>query len=459
VEKIEYLILGGGVGGISASYHLGHENCLVLEKTDSLFGVLKSSEKNGFTWDRGPHVSFTKNRYVADLFANNVSGKYVEIEASPINYYKGMWIDHPVQTNLFQVPEELRERCLQSFMQQRSLAAGAANEIKNYDDWLHFSLGSEITENFVAPYTRKYWTTEPGNLTIDWIGPRMHVPTVESIADGALGPATKSKHYITKIRYPQTGGYQAFVAPLAEGVNARLNHEVKAICLDRKRVSVVSGEVFSFEKLIVALPLPVFLAAVEQSTPNIIEESRKLSCSSVNLVNVEIPHSCGLPTQWFYVYDEELLTSRVTIMNHLSEKNSPRMKTGIQVEVYESRYRELKLSEDELVSRVLEELVTIGVTTDQDLKYAEASLDFLDQANIIFDQPRCNALNKIFDFLKPFGYATRRSELHPLNDWAEPYYNESGSLYLVGRYAEWKYYWTDDCILSGRSIAEAEHKC
>ena len=65
---VETLILGGGLTGISASYHLKHKNCLILEKNDYLFGHIASITSNGFTWDEGPHVSFTKHEYVKSLF-------------------------------------------------------------------------------------------------------------------------------------------------------------------------------------------------------------------------------------------------------------------------------------------------------------------------------------------------------------------------------------------------------
>ena len=66
--NIENLILGSGISGLSSSYHLGHENCLILEKKKYPYGHVFSDNKNGIIWDEGPHVSFTKNEYVKNLF-------------------------------------------------------------------------------------------------------------------------------------------------------------------------------------------------------------------------------------------------------------------------------------------------------------------------------------------------------------------------------------------------------
>ena len=102
-QKAKFLILGGGISGLASSYFIGHENCLILEGSDNLFGILRSPQRNGFTWDRGPHVSFTKSEIVRALFEGNVNDEYFEKSVVPSNYWKGDWIDHPVQAHLHQV--------------------------------------------------------------------------------------------------------------------------------------------------------------------------------------------------------------------------------------------------------------------------------------------------------------------------------------------------------------------
>lgn len=113
------LILGAGISGLSASYHIGHDKCIVLEKENTSLGHLRSNKKDGFIWDQGPHVSFTNNSYVQELFAKSLNNKFLEYEVRTGNYYKGHWIDHPAQSNLYQVPEPLRKQCVDSFLEAR----------------------------------------------------------------------------------------------------------------------------------------------------------------------------------------------------------------------------------------------------------------------------------------------------------------------------------------------------
>jgi len=55
-------ILGAGLAGLSCSYHIGHQNCLIFEQKSHVGGHIYSHPIGGFTWDEGPHVSFTEIR-------------------------------------------------------------------------------------------------------------------------------------------------------------------------------------------------------------------------------------------------------------------------------------------------------------------------------------------------------------------------------------------------------------
>lgn len=96
-------ILGAGLAGLSCSYHLGHENCIVFERNSYSCGHIYSYQQDGFTWDEGPHVSFTKDAYVRDLFDESVKGQQFEYKAEVSNFYRGAWIPHPAQSNLFAI--------------------------------------------------------------------------------------------------------------------------------------------------------------------------------------------------------------------------------------------------------------------------------------------------------------------------------------------------------------------
>jgi hypothetical protein len=89
---------------LSTSFHFGHENCLLLEKNLEPFGHIGHTEREGFLWDKGPHVSFTKSDYVRELFGSSVSSEFEEHEVVTGNYFQGHWVDHPAQTSASVLP-------------------------------------------------------------------------------------------------------------------------------------------------------------------------------------------------------------------------------------------------------------------------------------------------------------------------------------------------------------------
>ena len=96
-------ILGTGMAGFGAAHaaHGAGVRPVMYDMHDHIGGHTASYEfPGGWTFDEGPHVSFTDNGAFQDLFAANIGGKYEEFATRVNNYWKGHWIKHPAQINL-----------------------------------------------------------------------------------------------------------------------------------------------------------------------------------------------------------------------------------------------------------------------------------------------------------------------------------------------------------------------
>ncbi|RRJ94455.1 hypothetical protein Ga0100231_009205 [Opitutaceae bacterium TAV4] len=448
------VILGAGLSGLSASYHLGHKNCLLLEENLHAYGLLKSGFRDGFTWDQGPHVSFTKHDYVKHLFAESVQEEFDEYEVKTANYFHGAWIDHPAQSSLHQVPEPLRGQCLESFLASRT-AQPSTTLPQNYAEWLERAFGSKFAETFPAAYTRKYWTRDPKDLTTDWVGGRIFYPKVEDVIAGAKGPLGRPTHYITKVRYPRKGGYQSFVRKLAEGAHIQFGANVCRIDLERKKVWTASGECYTYRRLINTLPLPIFVQMCSQASPEVREAALRLSCSQLLLVNVTAPHPMRRQENWMYVYDENKYSTRINCTEKLTPGNAPAGHTGVQVEVYFSRNRPLTNTPADISTKVQDELIEMGLIDSTAVTACQVRrhIAYTPWANVIFDHDTRPALDVIWTWLERYGLCREADDLHPVSDWSTESLVVFGSLIMAGRFGQWKYYWTDDCVLRGRSLS------
>jgi protoporphyrinogen oxidase len=429
-EHVRFAILGAGISGLSTSYHLGHRQTVIFEQTDHHGGHAHSEIRDGFTWDDGPHLSFTSNPYVKELLAESVEGRFQTLETRAANYFQGHWIDHPAQSNLYQVPEPLRSRCLQSFLESRSQPDG---QLRNYEEWLHHSLGPVFADTFPAAYTRKYWTTEPRNLDTDWVGTRVLKPDVDEVVRGASGPGghTTTHYLVAKdTRYPTNGGFFAYTHKLAAGADVRLRTRMERVHFGRRWLGFADGTEVTFDRLVSTIHLPELIAASEDAPDGVREAASLLRCTGFLRVDVAIKHPARREETWLYVYDEDMLSTRISMIEHFSPTNVPQGKSGIQVEVYGSEYRAVPRDHGFVAGRIVHELIDMGLVDGQGA-VESVNVKYVPQGNPIFDLHRRNAVAEINGFLDRMG------------------------VLRVGRYGEWKYLMTDACILSGRRAANA----
>jgi protoporphyrinogen oxidase len=438
-------ILGAGLTGLSISYH-AEEECEIFEKNSYAGGHIHSTTKDGFTWDEGPHVSFTNNKYVKELFEHNVNGEYLEYPVKTTNYFHGSWIPHPAQSNLFAVPQPLRDECLNDFL--ISMREYSESYVpNNYADWLHSSLGKTFSKTFSSAYTRKYWTTNPENLATNWVGQRIFSPDINQIKQGYRGPLPEETHYIKKIRYPKNGGYLSFAQKMMREAKIKMNHDLEYIDFNKKTLRFSNGVSTHYEKLASTIPLPLLI--LKSNAPRAIKDAaEQLSCTSVLLINVIANHPTQRFENWIYVYDEDKYSTRINCTELLSPNNAPKGKTGIQVEVYYSKYRPLNESHSYIAEMVCKELVEMGLV--RSIKDIEAvNTNWVQWANVIFDHQRKEAQNIIFSWLEQYGLERELDDLDPMTNWEAKFAQQVkvGSIFLAGRFAQWKYYWTDDCVL------------
>jgi protoporphyrinogen oxidase len=454
-----YTILGAGLAGLAVADHLRKKGISfsIYEAKAHGGGHIHSEQVDGFTWDEGPHVSFTKSQYVKQYFAENLDHRYLEFETTPANYYKGNWIPHPAQSNMYAVPEPLRTESINDLKKVRENLP-KDYVATNYEEWLNYAFGETFKKSFPEAYTEKYWTTLPENLTTDWIGKRVYFPDVDDMVHSANGPLQKQTHYLTQFRYPETGGFYSYIKKVEESLRVNYNKKLEYLSFENKELHFLGGEKVNYEKLVSTLPLPQLI--VNSDAPAAIKtQAKKLKCSQVLIVNVVVDHPAPIPYQWIYVYDKEMYSTRVNFTESLSPNNGEAGKSGIQVEVYFSDYRPLTKTIEHIEQKVLDELVTMKLAVSRDSILTHHS-KWINWANVIFDLQRTEAQNAVFSWLETKGMVRESDDLEPMTDWDKKLTTTSplGDIILAGRFAQWKYYWTDDCVLRGLFISKANEK-
>ena len=423
-------VIGSGMAGMASADALvrGGASVEVFEAQPHSGGHTHSTEHEGFVFDEGPHVSFTKDERVRELFARG-AGEIQELRPRITNFFRGHWITHPAQCHLYGLDPELVTRCIADFVR----AQMDPPQIKTYADWCVAMFGQTFAETFPFAYTRKYWTVEAADMSTDWVGTRMYPPKIEDVVRGALVPEQDGDfHYLSGFRYPTRGGYQAFMGAFEHPELVRLGKRVVGVDLRQRRLAFADGCTAPFDRLVSTMPLPELVRAVrsDQVPGAVRAASDELLCTSVVLINVATRHRDLFDHHWFYVYDDEISVSRGHFPHMLSPHNAPAACGSVQLEVYHSKRRPLPCAPASLPERVVGELVQLGVLRSRD-EVLWVKAQEVPHANVVFDHRRAPALAVILPWLKDQG------------------------VHLAGRYAEWAYYWTDDATRAGWAAAEA----
>ncbi len=390
-------------------------------------GHTTSIEHDGFVFDEGPHVSFTRDADVIALFERG-AGEWIEFPARITNAFRGRWIEHPAQCHLYGLDPDLVARCVTDFVR----AQMSPPEVRTYADWCTAMFGRAFAETFPFAYTRKYWTVEAEAMTTDWVGNRMYPPKLEDVVRGALLPEQRGDfHYLSRFRYPKQGGFQAFMRDLLVPDVLRLGAGVVQVDLAGRTVTLADGSRLPYATLISTMPLPDLVRAIpaSQVPADVREAAGRLLCSSVVLVDVAVNRRALFDHHWFYVYDEDKLISRGYFPHMLSPSNAPDGCGAIQLEVYHSKHRPLPDSPAAVAERVVGELIDLGILRSREEVRWTRWRD-VQYANVVFTHERAAAVETITSWLAGQG------------------------ILLAGRYGQWAYAWTDDAVKSGWKAAD-----
>jgi protoporphyrinogen oxidase len=426
-QKMKVIILGAGISGLSAGYHL-KKVCIkvtLYEKKEEAGGLCRSKRYGNFIFDYGGHVSFTTDEYVKNLFAKSANDKYEKKQAVIFNYWKGYWIKHEPQNNLHSLPKEVIKKCLIDFIYSKY---ENRIEIKNYEDWCQKKFGKFFTENFTNKYTKKFWTVDSQKLTTDWIGTRLNQPKLEKIIDGALDISRSNDYYITTFRYPKEGGYEAFLKIFKDNLDIKLKTYPIEIDIERKEFHLNTGEVKKYETLISSIPLPELIKCIKYVPKDVLEATRCLKWTSLLMLNFYIKRKISTLSQWNYYYDEDIPYSRVFYMSKFTKNNSPDGCETLQVEIPYSKDKPIIVEKKELIDKVVQ-----CIHKTENISYNEINyLGYMniDYGYVIYDFNRKKSLGVIHKFL------------------------DDNGIYYCGRFGEWAYLWSDQALISGRKTAK-----
>lgn len=413
-------ILGGGLAGLSASLHCGAP---VYEADDTPGGVALSDTVEGFTFDRGIHVLQTQNQAILELL-QELGIEFRVIPRNAFIYSHGTYTPYPFQINTAGLPLGLRAQCVWHFLRRRRHGPPT-----NYEEWMCRNLGDGFARIFLIPYSEKFWTIHPREMTYEWAGSRVPQPSVRQVLRGAVWSKQTQIGANAVFRYPKNGqGYGAIADALRKRAGVlHLGHRAVAIDNNSRCVTFSNGVTVHYEVLINTIPLPDLVRLCPDAPDSVRVAASQLWTNSILLVNLGIGRPHISDRHWVHFPESDVPFFRISYPHNFGPELAPEGCSSLSAEVAFSPHRPLDRST--IAQNVIANLVRtkalgkhdpITVQTTREIKYAYCA----------YDKRRTAAARVVLQWLR------------------------SKNIVSCGRYGLWTYFWSDEAILSGKKAAE-----
>ena len=424
VTKPAVMILGAGLTGLAASIETGAP---IYEATDEVGGVSGVDQVGGFAFDRGIHVLQTKNKVIEKLL--DETGVQLTWRTRSAHIYSNKsFTAYPFQVNTAGLPLGLRMRCVWEYLRR------ARNpEPVNYQQWIYKTIGTGFGDTFLIPYSEKFWTVHPREMTFDWTGNRVPGTSMWQVLRGAVWNKRTPAGTNAVFRYPENGkGYGSIPDALARAAGTiHLNHRAARIDVERRTVQFDGQGEVPYGHLISTIPLPDLIEMIPQAPAELREAAAKLRANSIVVVNLGVGRPNLTDKHWIHFPEPDICFFRLSFPANFTESVVPPGTSSISVEVAYSKDRPIDKST--ITQRVIEDLIRVGILRRDDPIVATCVYD-IKYGYCIYNRERKPAVRKIKTWLLEHEITT------------------------AGRYGLWAYFWSHESILNGLNTGRAVRK-
>jgi protoporphyrinogen oxidase len=431
LRRVDVLVLGGGLAGLSTAYHLRRSGCgvLVAEREARVGGTASSSARKGFVFDRTGHLLHLHGPYGRRLVGSLLRGNLRTIARDARIRLQGRYTRYPFQANTYGLPAATVADCLAGFLETVYGRKREPGRARDFARWSLQRFGSGICRHFMFPYNRKLWGLPLSRLTTEWQGRFVPAPAPAEVLAGALMDQTKAFGYNAVFHYPRRGGSQALADALAERLapgTALTSAAVTSVNLAGKTARVRGlGEV-RFERLVNTMPLPEFLDLSGPWPVAVRAARRRLRHAAVWCLDLGLDRPDRTGRHWAYFPEPRYPFYRVGCYSNFAAANAPAGTSSYYVEVSRPGAR---FDPRALERRVLAGLRDCGVLRRGDRLLVKQWRP-IPCAYVIYDFQRGPALAAIFKELGRRGVES------------------------IGRYGAWKYSFMEEALLDGKACSE-----
>jgi protoporphyrinogen oxidase len=386
----EVVIIGAGPAGLTAAFELMKRGCTstVLEADDTVGGISRTVERDGWRFDIGGHRFFTKVQPVSDLWAEILGpDDFLRRPRLSRIYYKGKFYDYPISAmnalrNLGFVESV---RCVLSYLWVR---VHPPKDTSTLEGFVVSRFGWRLYGHFFKTQSEKVWGVPCTEIQADWGAQRIKNLSLFRAAWEALKPkwlrarTSKSKQVTSLIEefdYPKYGPGMMWerCAEIVTAAGTTIEFEApvtKVEHTDGRAVAVTSAhdgvEVrHPCTEVISSMPIGALVRSMDPPPPEeVVKAADALRYRDFITVALVVPEAVGFPDNWIYVNDASVEVGRIQNFGRWSPYlvKDGRTCLGLEYFVWEGGHLWMKDDAD-LIEQGKRELHEIGLLPDPSL--------------------------------------------------------------------------------------------
>jgi protoporphyrinogen oxidase len=405
MNKIDCLILGGGITGLSfANFYDG--DYLILEKNEEVGGYCRTKISGEYVWDYSGHFFHFRDSEIEKFITKNIKCKIHKVKKKSKIFYKSKYIDFPFQSNIHQLEKQEFIDCLVDLYNTEEVT------VDNFEDLSNSIFGKSISEKFILPYNKKLYACDLKKLDYKCMGRFLPKSNFVNVMDSISG--RKLDTYNDTFIYPEFGCFEFVKSILTDLDDSKIKTKTKVTKIDiEKKIAYTNTENIIFDKLISTIPFDKFLKLTG-------EEDCKLTSNKVLVFNIGFDKPSNFDYHWIYFPGDEIFY-RVGFYDNIMDSD----KMSIYVEIGLSG--DTEYDENQIFNKIIKDLKKSKIITNQKV---------VDYQSILMDP----AYVHITD------YSNRK-----YNDWCNK--NNKDGIYSIGRYGSWTYCSIEDNIIQSKKLA------